>query len=299
MNRLLWVIEKQFDISSDIATWLEIVANLRARYDIRLLTGYRYRKIQPETRVNDIEYYDSVKIPVINRLTTYVKQLSSFTSSVKSFRPTIVLFNSSNTLLMRYAFSIRNMHGAKLILDLRTLPVSSGRTKRYIDKKLLGLNLRYAARWFDGVTYITEEMRRFCISEYKLPFHRSAVWTSGVNSDVFCPGPFKHDNGPFKILYHGAIAKKRGLDNVVRAIALLKNVDVRMELLGRGDAVAELQGLVNELGIGDKVSFINVVSHRDVGSTADTRGSSRFRTGLAGTLALPLNFLSIFPVVSP
>jgi glycosyltransferase involved in cell wall biosynthesis len=149
-------------------------------------------------------------------------------------------------------------------MDVRTLPVSPEKTKYYIDQKILRLNLRYATERFDGITYITDEMRRFCISEYALPHHLSTIWTSGVNVDLFIPKFLRDDNRVFRLLYHGTISKNRGLDNVIRALSLLKNIDIHMEFLGKGDGLDELQSLAKKQGVFDKVSFLSPVDYRKV-----------------------------------
>ena len=263
-KKLLWVIQKQFDIVTNSATRLEIIKYLQRRYDVRLLTGFRNRKIQPDSGGNEIIYYDSVKIPVLNRLSAYLYQLRVFSSSISSFRPDVVLFNCNNPILLRHAAAIRKKHGLKLVLDVRTLPVATGRVSRCIDKKLFGLSLRFASRHFDGITYITDEMRRFCISTYNLPLHPSTIWSSGVSEELFYPKHGNSDNGPFKILYHGTIAKKRRLDNAIKALTLLKDIEVRLEFLGDGDALAGLKDLAGELGVIKRVSFINTVKFNAV-----------------------------------
>jgi glycosyltransferase involved in cell wall biosynthesis len=264
MTRLLWVVAKQFDRSPDTATWLEMIASLRLKYDVFLLTGYRYHKVQPLLFKNNIYYYESLNIPIINRLTTYITQLYAFFFIMKFFRPNVVLFNISNPLLLRQAVVFKKRYGISLLFDVRTLPVEYGKTTRHIDRYLLGSNLRYATRYFDGVTYITEEMKRYCISRYNLPFHHTVVWTSGVNPDLFAPVNNKPLSPCFNIIYHGTIAKNRGLDSALEALTLLKNLDIRMVLLGGGDGVEELKLLATKLGILDKVLFFDTVEYREV-----------------------------------
>ena len=264
MNKLLWVLEKQFDISLDTATKLEMFSNLQARYDLRLLTGYRYRKIEPDIVRGKIQYYESVKIPVINRLTSYLYQIHSFSLAIKSFRPDVVIFTVSNPMLLRHAMLFKKKFGTKLIVDVRTLPVSGDEIYRYISDKLFAMNLRYAARSLDGVTYITEEMRRFCISNYNLPPHSSAIWETGVNPDFFYPKSGMNKDGPLKFLYHGSINKKRGIDNVIRALSLLNDIDVTLHLLGYGDALNELSNLAIELELKDRVTFQNPIDYCEV-----------------------------------
>ena len=264
MSRLLWVLEKQFDRSLNAGIRLETIVNIQRRYDLRLLTGYYDHKVQPDLVQGKILYYEGVKIPVLNRLRSYLSQIQAFSGAILSFRPDVVLFNVSNPLLLRHAMFFKKKYGTKLVSDVRTLPVSTNGINRYISDKLFSLNLRYAAKRFDGITYITERMRSFCISTYNLPLHPSAIWASGVNPELFCLGTCTHQDEPLKFMYHGSISKKRRVDNVVKALSLLNDIDLTLHLLGRGDAVDELRDLAIELGVKDRVTFLNTVEYREV-----------------------------------
>jgi glycosyltransferase involved in cell wall biosynthesis len=176
----------------------------------------------------------------------------------------VILFNVNNTLLLKLAVSLKKKHEIKLVADVRTLPVQTNRMNRYISDKLFGINLRYAAHWFDGITYITERMRRFCTSNYNLPLHTSSVWASGVNPELFSPETYALHDEPLKFLYHGSISRTRGLDNVVKAASLLSDIDLTIHFLGWGDAMNELRELANELGVQGKIEFLNSMEYNKV-----------------------------------
>ncbi len=72
-------------------------------------------------------------------------------------------------------------HQCRMVLDVRTLPTTT-RTDDSAWGKFAEC-LLFASRHFSAVTYITEEMRRYCAEHYRLPDHQSAIWTSGVNPE--------------------------------------------------------------------------------------------------------------------
>lgn len=264
MNRLLWVVEKQFDVAPDTATWLEMTSHLKDNYEVRLLTGYRHNKVLSDYNGNEIWHYKSARIPALNRIMRTVTLPASFLAAVQSFQPFVVVLNCHNPFLIRYATSLRKKRKFKLIMDVRSIPVPASRIRRYIKEEIFCLNLRYAAKYFDGVTYITREMRRYCTSKYNLLPHDSAIWTSGVNPGLFYHGPSDPANDPMRIMYHGSVAKKRRLDNAVKAVGLLRDIDVCLEILGGGDALPDLKDLVKTLGLEHRVTFRNSISYRDV-----------------------------------
>jgi glycosyltransferase involved in cell wall biosynthesis len=65
------------------------------------------------------------------------------------------------------------------------------------------------------------------------------------------------DDGRCHLVYHGTMAKRLGVDLVIRAVAQLRqrNSPVRLHLWGQGDDLDSFQGLVGELGIEPDVEF--------------------------------------------
>ena len=58
-----------------------------------------------------------------------------------------------------------------------------------------------------------------------------------------------------KFLYVGYLARRKGLDTALKALGLLKDYEWTLDILGDGSQREELERLVNELGINDRVKF--------------------------------------------
>jgi glycosyltransferase involved in cell wall biosynthesis len=72
--------------------------------------------------------------------------------------------------------------------------------------------------------------------------------------------PAPADTGCFRLVHHGTLARRLGLDIAMRALASVRaamNAEGpwRLEILGEGDARADLIALRNELGLADRVEF--------------------------------------------
>ena len=262
--KILWFLDKELDTATNKSRVLEVMKYFQREHEIHLVTGYRNEKIQFDELENEIRYIDSVKVPVMNRVITYFNQVNRFDSIVREREPDILLFNTSNYWLLKRAEQKRAELGYKLILDIRTLPVQSGAVSNRIDTYLFKKNLQFASETFDGVTYITEEMRRYCTEEYHLPEHESVIWSSGVDTDLFRPINGKvSDNRSFTLIYHGTLADNRGLDNLVRALSLIDE-EVHLMLLGSGNGEENLKHLVEELSLDQRVTFFPPVPYREV-----------------------------------
>ena len=262
--RLLWIIEKELDITPSTSRVIEIITHLQEHYTIQLLADYCNKKLQPDVLDNEIVYYHAAKTPYVKRVTRYVSQLLVFRSVSKSFQPHIAIFETCNLVLLKYAVTRRRKHNLRLIFDVRTLPVEIDVFRNWINSRLQVLSLRYAARHFDGITYITNQMKDHCIEKYGLHPHASTVWTSGVNAELFSSSTGNSPSHPFTIMYHGIIERQRQIDNVIKAISLLRDVDIRFVLLGTGSGLEDLRRLVESLGLKDRVSFMKPVEYNEV-----------------------------------
>ena len=70
--------------------------------------------------------------------------------------------------------------------------------------------------------------------------------------------------GKFVIGYAGRLLQMKGLDTLLHAAAKLEEVDYQLLMLGRGDYKSNLVALAENLGISDKLCWIDVVPPEDV-----------------------------------
>jgi glycosyltransferase involved in cell wall biosynthesis len=115
-------------------------------------------------------------------------------------------------------------------------------------------------------------------SRFSIAPTRIGVWTSGVRADFFDNRRvdrarverLKCQLGigeKLAILYHGVLSPFRGLQQVVRALALLSSRgrrDVIWIVLGDGPVASELTCLAEKEGVSDAVRVMDPVSYEDV-----------------------------------
>ncbi|MHC4119204.1 MAG: glycosyltransferase [Planctomycetota bacterium] len=268
--RILWLTDNEFDTQRYTSRLVEVITHLQKSCDVQLVTGYAREKIQPPEFHNKIVYYDMARLPYVKAVTRYIAQCRIFGAMVKSFRPDVAIFNALNPILLRYAASLRHKYDMKVISDVRTFAVSHSARRNRLFDALLASCLRYTAKHLDGITYITEEMRQYCIRKYRLQGHPSAIWTSGVNPERFSPSKTPTSSRGLTILYHGAIARRRNIESVINALGLIKDIDVRVVLLGDGDGLQSLKQLVERSGLERQVSFEKPVGYKEVANRINT-----------------------------
>ena len=144
----------------------------------------------------------------------------------------------------------------KFILDVRSLAVDLPENWRgKLEQIRFNTSVRLAFRYFDGLTVITEKMKRDLQAEANNFEKKICVWSSGVDPNLFDP-----DNGGdlrseldfenrFVIMYHGILSPNRGLQQAIEAVAMVRknHPEVMLFLLGKGPAQTELEELVRSL----------------------------------------------------
>ena len=224
---ILWFLEKELDVSLSASGRLATVENLAKKNDLIVVTGYRHTKIKFKHLKTRIIYLESSTIPILKRILFFENQLKFLESYAQQHSIDVVLVNSFNYFLLKKIVSDKKHKNYTVVFDIRTLPVDSGYLRRIVNEFLFIISLKYASRYCDGITYITEEMRSYCKKRYNLPDHKSEVWCSGVDPELFknlkCRDNGKTDRY-LKMIYHGTVNRNRGIDNVIRAIYMLKNI---------------------------------------------------------------------------
>jgi len=262
--KILWFVDKQFDCALDRTTWLKTIECLQQRHTVSLVTEYRLTKPQfPELR-NKIIYIRSPKLRFFKRFGFYLNQLRHYERLILLHQPTRVLLNTHNFLLARRSVQLKRKYHYRNFLDVRTLPVAPSAIQNLIDRNFFRQSLALAARRFDGVSYITEELREYCRGTYQLPFHNSEVWTSGVDLSLFRPDAKSFSEKAFRLIYHGNVVENRGLDNAIRALNLVRDRGVEMMFLGEGSGSRAMKSLVSRLGLTGRVTFHPSVPNEEV-----------------------------------
>lgn len=91
-----------------------------------------------------------------------------------------------------------------------------------------------------------------------------------VDIDKFQPGKFSNNrfskqtsDGRFTLIYVGRIVPEKGLDKLIRAIALCEN-EISLLIAGDGPYTFKIKKEANRLGIRDQIKFFGWIDHDDV-----------------------------------
>ncbi len=167
---------------------------------------------------------------------------------------------------------------SRILLDVRGAP------NRDIVKGVRGslINIQYkfslllAKTLYCGITAITTGLKREICEEVGIDPSFVGTWTSGVSTASFNPERHLCDreelrkrfglSDKFVLMHHGTLSPNKGLSETVEAIGILRNKcrEIALFILGSGSAQAELDDLVDRMGLQAQVLFHGSVDYGEV-----------------------------------
>ena len=262
-RRLFWIFPDRFDTRLDKSTWLEMARHLeQLGWDVQIIaTNFA-------TDADDygglIKYVRSIRFPLVFRILLLVR-IAQFIQS-RLAPEDIILMNQDALWLIPM---LRKAGARHIHLDIRTLPITEAGLKNRLDHLLFW---RLPLKWFgekpDTCSFITEPLRQQFAQEFTAVNQSHCIWESGVNTRLFRrtdPSSTAAEPGIFKLFYHGSLIRTRGIDLVLKAIALGHfPFKIHFTVVGEGTDRAYLTQLACDLNISDSVSWLGYVPYEDV-----------------------------------
>ncbi|KRE32493.1 hypothetical protein ASG82_23670 [Mycobacterium sp. Soil538] len=177
-------------------------------------------------------------------------------------RYAVVQANSVPDFLV-FVAAIPRLLGARAVLDLHEcMPEfyasKFGSGPHHPGVRLMALIERFSIRFADAAITVTDPMRDQFVARGADP-EKITVVLNGADETVFDPTRYlpRAPDGEFRLVCHGSIEERYGLDTVIEAVALLADElpGLRLRIYGRGTYKQELERLVADLGVGDRVWF--------------------------------------------
>jgi glycosyltransferase involved in cell wall biosynthesis len=142
-----------------------------------------------------------------------------------------------------------------VILDLHDLMPEFfegrfGSDGRSIATRLIVWQESLSCRFADHVITVSEHWRDALV-ERGVSKEKVSVVMNVADESIFRPRSKRRSGPEFRLIYHGTVTHRYGLDLAVRAVALLKDEipDLRLTIVGQGDLMPELFNLRRELGV--------------------------------------------------
>jgi glycosyltransferase involved in cell wall biosynthesis len=205
----------------------------------------------------------------------------------------VVQVNSLPDFLI-FAAASAKLFGARLVLDMHECTPELFCTKYGVSHahpvvRILAWMEQRSLAFADQVITCTPQQRDVFASR-GTPREKITVVLNAANSAIFRPrtaGPVLWEPGePFRLVAHGLVVQRYGLETMVRAVALLVDEipGIVLNVYGKGDYLPEMVALARELDIADRViahgfvpeeELLDGIAQAHVGVIAARRDSFR------------------------
>ncbi len=180
----------------------------------------------------------------------------------RSFRhryDVVHVHNMPNVLV--FAAIVPKMLGARLMLDVHDLMPVNYMAKFDVKEndvpvRALRLEQRLSALLADHIFCADHNQRDYLVEYCGVAEKKITVLLNLPNVELFRPGSVQKKTDAFRIVYHGTIAHRLGIDLIVRAVArAVTRVPVELWVYGAGDYLPEVLALSSELKLEGKAHF--------------------------------------------
>lgn len=154
--------------------------------------------------------------------------------------------------------------GAPVLLDLHDLMPEfyaarfggSRATRDAALSVLVRAQERESCRFADHVITVSDAWRDALVAR-GIPPEKCSVVMNVADTRIFTrrPRPALVPGSPFRLVYHGQLTRRYGLDLLVEAVRLLRDdiPELQLTIHGRGDYTTELTRLVARSGVADRI----------------------------------------------
>lgn len=171
---------------------------------------------------------------------------------------TVHVHNMPNFIV--FAAILPKLLGSKIILDVHDVMAAnyaakfSGRSGLMV--KCLIFEQRVSALFASHVLCADHMQKEYLHTVCQIPAEKINVMLNLPDEKLFRPSKRREPDGLFRLIYHGTIAKRLGIDIILEAIAKIGDeIPVHLSIYGSGDFLPEAQTLSERLGLGKKVYF--------------------------------------------
>jgi len=164
-----------------------------------------------------------------------------------------------------FAALVPKLFGSKIILDIHDLTpelyvAKFGSSHRWAVRFIIWVEKRSVA--FADKAIAVHEPHLDVLTKHGNPRDKFSIVLNVPDPRIFVRGAAWNDvfgapPSPFRLIYHGSIPRRAGLDVALRAVARCRTKipDIQFQIVGAGEDVPRLFGLVQELGVADCVEF--------------------------------------------
>jgi glycosyltransferase involved in cell wall biosynthesis len=229
-----------------------------------------------KTRINmsgfsNVTYFKILRPKWIFKLFYHFKMLKSFVN--QNFDVVLFGVHASHLIPLVKLISLLKTHKSILVYDIRSVPVDLDKgLKSKFEIFRYHASLKVADRLCNGITCITPMLGDTLKPKLAKLKNKIGYFQTGVNFRMFDPSESSSLRELLKletrfiVIYHGVLSPNRGLQNVIKAIAICKRriPHILFMMVGTGAGESELKNITKELRLEKNVLFTGGVPFKMV-----------------------------------
>lgn len=233
-----WFEAKQLDRVTNYSTEIEVIkSSINKNIQFYYYCTFKKNKIYYNLDQNII-YLGVFKNRILKMLEFHIRVFFKSIQLILTSRNNIIIVNQDliKHVLISFILNKVTKRNNKFIVDIRTTPTEINTFEKDMNK--FHSNFKYAAKYFDGLSFITPYMEKYVMKKYG--HHNKIVnWSSGVDTTIFNFKKFKKNKNKnkFSVFYHGGISESRGNLILIKACELLVKKGIAIELIQIGICV--------------------------------------------------------------
>ena len=164
-----------------------------------------------------------------------------------------------------FAALVPKMFGSKVILDVHDLMPELYQCKfrsgpRHLAVRLITWMERRSIA-FAHRCIAVHDPHRDALAGHGNPRQKLSVLMNVPDSRVFHRNGASRDDGKFRLIYHGTVARRHGLEVALKAVRAVRDKIPELEFLviGRGDDLDRIKRLATEMELEDCVRFLGAM----------------------------------------
>ena len=286
-SRIVWARNMLLDTDLFAKAEIEILQHLTERgYEIFFISGHskqRYKFRNSKIHLFSIPTGKN-SIPLKLHFIFAVVQFLSFPIYLLKVKPDFVIVDWDSLFSLMPMLPFCRLMGIKFVLDVRTTQTPIRNLYQKVELRQYLLNLAFstsvciAKKKLDGMTIITDLMKKEVCNKFHIDPNWVGVWSSGVSAEHFRYEKYVHDGielrgkfgltNRFIVLYHGAFSQARGLMDAIGAMLMVKDryPTAVLFLLGTGsiETVGDMRKAIQHNGLQDRVILHDAVDYAEV-----------------------------------
>lgn len=285
-KKIVWARNMLLDTDLYGKTEIEILNHLTSRdYEIFYISGSTrgYEFKNPKIHLFSVRMGKS-NLPLKYHLISTVVQLFAFPYYLLKRRPNFVITDWDSVFSLMPMLPFRRLLRVKVVLDVRSTPITIDKLEQKVGLRTTLLSLAFsvsvciAKKRFDGITIITDLMKKEICDRFDIDPDRVGVWSSGVSTELFSYERYARDGMELRerlglsnrliVFYHGAFSESRGLIEVIEAMSLIKEryPKVVLFLLGTGpiQTLDSMKKAIQDNGLQERVIIHAPVDYTEV-----------------------------------